>query len=148
MENNNGTKVLDISQDVEPGCDEQDNRGSRETVPGDDALRRSNNERADGGAGQHMGRAGPGELVEEAEWPEEDGREYEYGDLLPEEGTMSRRGGLRHDKRLARKKSDVKGAKKFKTEYGEKGKTLKDARRKYNRSSRKASKQQLKNYGK
>mgnify|MGYP001263022153 CR=1 FL=1 len=147
MEKDNGTKVLDIGQNVEPERDEQDNERSRGAIPGDDALQRPDNECADGRADAHLEGAGPGELDEEAQWPEDDGREYEYGDLLPEEGTMSRRGGLRHDKRLARKKSDVKGAKKFKSEWG-KSKSLKDARRKYNRSSRKASKQQLKNYNK
>ncbi len=147
MEHEHGKKVLDINNAMEQSCDQQNNESPGGRDDGDDALQRSDHEQSDGGPNPHLDGDGQGDLAEEAQQPTEDGREYEYGDLLPEEGTMSRRGGLRHDKRLARKKSNVKGAKEFKNEYG-KSKSLKDARRKYNRSSRKASKQQLKNYGK
>ena len=59
---------------------------------------------------------------------------------------MSRRNGsLNHRKSLANKLAQVKGHKKHKREYG-KGKSYRAACRSYNRASRRASKNQLRNY--
>ncbi len=143
MENHDGTTILDVTETLEAQRGNQPVGRELSNAP----LLRPDNEPGDGGDELDVEGDATEGMDEGGRGSAEAGRELDDGDFLPEEETMSRRGGLRHDKRLARKKSNVKGAKQFKQEYG-KSKSLKEARRKYNRSSRKASKQQLKNYNK